>query len=113
MVFAEYLVPLVKSYKTDTESVFNIWFIGSGERLKAFRTIHRRVATVVEDIQAGRSPNDFKGSSLEFVLACITEKKQAFEGAAHLLYWKLKLRIQDIYENEINKQAFGQFLFPV
>ena len=113
MVFAEHLVPLVESYKTDTESVFNTWFIGSEERLKAFRTIRRGVATVVEDIQAGRFPNDFKGSSLEFVLACITEQKQVFEGAAHPFYWKPKLRIPDIYENEINKQAFGQFLFPV
>lgn len=110
-VFADYLVPLVESYKTGTESVFNTWFIGSEERLKAFRTIRRGVATVVDDIQAGRFPNDFKGSSLEFVLACITEQKQVFEGAAHPFYWKPKLRIPDIYENEINKQAFGQFLF--
>lgn len=104
-------MPLVESYKTDTESVFNTWFIGSEERLKAFRSIRRGVATVVEDIQEGRFQNDFKGSSLEFVLACITEQKQVFEGAAHPFYWKPKLRIPDIYENEINKRALGQFLF--
>ena len=44
------------------------------------------------------------------MLTCITEQKQVFEGAAHPFYWKPKLRIPDIYENEGNKQAFGQFL---
>jgi len=44
------------------------------------------------------------------VLTCITEQKQVFEGASHPFYWKPKLRIPDIYENENNKQAFGQFL---
>lgn len=33
-----------------------------------------------------------------------------FEGAAHPFYWKPKLRIPDIYENEENKRIFGQFL---
>lgn len=33
-----------------------------------------------------------------------------FEGAAHAFYWKPKLRIPDIYENDANKTAFGQFL---
>ena len=33
-----------------------------------------------------------------------------FEGASHPFYWKPKLRIPDIYENENNKQTFGQFL---
>ncbi len=33
-----------------------------------------------------------------------------FEGAAHPFYWKPKLRIPDIYENQRNKKAFGQFL---
>lgn len=41
---------------------------------------------------------------------CITEQKQVFEGAAHPFYWKPKLRIPDIYENEENKRIFGQFL---
>jgi len=110
-VLTRHLVPLVASYKADPESVFNTWFIGSEARLKAFRSIRRGVMTVVEDIRAGRFPNDFRGSSLEFVLACITEQKQVFEGAAHPFYWKPKLRIPDIYENEPNKQAFGQFLY--
>jgi len=65
---------------------------------------------VIQDIKAGKFGNDFKGSSLEFVLSCITEQKQMFEGAAHPFYWKPKLRIPDIYEDEANKIAFGQFL---
>lgn len=60
-VSANHLDSLVNSYKTDSESVFNTWFIGSEERLKAFRTIRRGVATVVEDIRRRRFPNDFKG----------------------------------------------------
>jgi len=110
-VFAGRLGPLAESYKSDPESVYNTWFVGSEARLKAFRSIRRGVDAVVQDIRTGLFPNDFKGSSLEFVLACITEQKQVFEGAAHPFYWKPKLRIPDIYENEINKQAFGQFLF--
>jgi len=101
---------IVKQYKTDPESVFNTWFIENDERLKAFRSIRRGVLQVVEDIRAGKFPNDFKGSSLEFVLSCITEQKQVFEGAAHPFYWKPKLRIPDIYESAENKRAFGQFL---
>lgn len=105
------LLPTAEAYKTDPESVYNTWFISNEERLKAFRSIRRGVGTVVEDIKYGRFPNDFKGSSLEFVLGCIAEQKQVFEGAAHPFYWKPKLRIPDIYENEANKQGFGEFLY--
>ena len=101
---------LIQQYKTDPESVFNTWFVSNDERLKAFRSIRRGVLQVVADIREGRFPNDFKGSSLEFVLSCIAEQKQVFEGAAHPFYWKPKLRIPDIYENAANKRAFGQFL---
>ncbi|MDQ6965334.1 MAG: hypothetical protein Q9M23_00215, partial [Mariprofundaceae bacterium] len=31
-------------------------------------------------------------------------------GASHPFYWKPKLRIPDIYENDANKRAFGAFL---
>ena len=102
--------PVIQQYKSDSESVYNTWFINNEERLKAFRSIRRGVMQVIEDIKLKRFPNDFKGSSLEFVLSCITEQKQVFEGASHPFYWKPKLRIPDIYENEANKQAFGQFL---
>lgn len=104
------LQPLIAQYKADKESVYNTWFINNEDRLKAFRSIRRGVMQVIEDIKCKRFPNDFKGSSLEFVLTCITEQKQVFEGASHPFYWKPKLRIPDIYENEANKQAFGQFL---
>ena len=104
------LSKIIEQYKSDTESVYNTWFINNEDRLKAFRSIRRGVQQVIEDIKSGKFGNDFKGSSLEFVLTCITEQKQVFEGAAHPFYWKPKLRIPDIYENEKNKIAFGQFL---
>ncbi len=104
------LLNIVRQYKQDSESVYNTWFINNEDRLKAFRSIRRGVLNVTQDIKNGRFGNDFKGSSLEFVLTCITEQKQVFEGAAHPFYWKPKLRIPDIYETEVNKVAFGQFL---
>lgn len=101
---------LIAKYKTDPESVYNTWFANNNDRLKAFRTIRRGVQQVINDIKEKKFPNDFKGSSLEFVLSCIAEQKQVFVGVAHPFYWKPKLRIPDIYENEKNKTAFGQFL---
>ncbi len=104
------LVDLINRYKTDPESVYNTWFIGGAERMKAFRSIRRGVRDTIDSIVAGSFGNDFKGSPLEVVLTAVTEQKQVFEGAAHPFYWKPKLRIPDIYENEINKQKFGAFL---
>jgi len=101
---------LIKNYKDDSGSVYNTWFINNDDRLKAFRSIRRGVQQVINDIKENKFPNDFKGSSLEFVLSCIAEQKQVFVGVAHPFYWKPKLRIPDIYENEQNKKAFGQFL---
>ncbi|MBB6215447.1 type II restriction enzyme [Anaerosolibacter carboniphilus] len=101
---------LVERYKIDSESVYNTWFINDNTRMKAFRSIRRGVIDIVYSIKEGTFGNDFKGSPLEFVLTCITEQKQVFEGAAHPFYWKPKLRIPDIYENENNKRIFGQFL---
>ena len=106
----EHLFQIITQYKTDNESVYNTWFINNEERLKAFRSIRRGLMQVVEDIKQKKFGTDFKGTSLEFVLSCITEQKQVFEGAAHPFYWKPKLRIPDIYESEQNKTAFGQFL---
>ncbi|MBI3730565.1 MAG: hypothetical protein WA071_29075 [Undibacterium umbellatum] len=101
---------LIARYKTDPESVYNTWFIGGEQRMKAFRAIRRGVKDTVDAIAAGTFGNDFKGSPLEIVLAAITEQKQVFEGAAHPFYWKPKLRIPDIYENTQNQQKFGAFL---
>lgn len=110
MLHQQRFLNIVDAYRSDPESVYNTWFVNNSDRLKAFRSIRRGVETVVADIRANRLGNDFRGTSLEFVLNCITEQKQVFEGAAHAFYWKPKLRIPDIYENEANKQAFGQFL---
>jgi type II restriction enzyme len=108
---AAVLLPdLVARYKADPESVYNTWFVGGEARMKAFRAIRRGVQGVVSSVAAGTFGNDFKGSPLEIVLTAITEQKQVFEGAAHPFYWKPKLRIPDIYENEANKKLFGQFL---
>jgi type II restriction enzyme len=104
------LQKVITHYKQDPASVYNTWFIGSEQRLKAFRAIRRGVAQVIEDIKSEKFGNDFKGSSLEVVLTAITEQKQVFEGASHPFYWKPKMRIPDIYENQVNKKAFGQFL---
>ena len=103
-------IQIIHQYKSDTQSVYNTWFIDNDTRLKAFRTIRRGVLQVIEDIKNKTFPNDFKGSSLEFVLNCIAEQKQVFVGVAHPFYWKPKLRIPDIYENQENKIVFGQFL---
>lgn len=104
------LLELAQRYKADPESVYNTWFIDNDTRMKAFRFIRRGVMAIVASIKGGTFGNDFKGSPLELVLASITEQKQVFEGAAHPFYWKPKLRIPDIYENEDNKRAFGAFL---
>ncbi|MFO0842281.1 MAG: type II restriction endonuclease [Gemmataceae bacterium] len=106
----EDLGAVVARYRRDPESVYNTWFVRSPERLKAFRSIRRGVVEVVNAIRAGTFGNDFKGSPLETVLQSITEQKQVFEGAAHPFYWKPKLRIPDIYEDEDNQRAFGQLL---
>lgn len=66
---------LLEKYKCDKESVFNTWFINNDERLKAFRSIRRGVQKVILDIKTKEFGNDYKGSSLEFVLNCITEQK--------------------------------------
>lgn len=101
---------LVKRYKQDQETVYNTWFIYNDTRMKAFRSIRRGVIEIIDSIKHNKFGNDFKGSPLEFVLSCITEQKQVFEGAAHPFYWKPKLRIPDIYENQENQKIFGQFL---
>lgn len=107
---SDFLKQTIESYKTDPESVYNTWFIESEARMKAFRSIRRGVKDIVQSIENGTFGNDFKGSPLEFVLSCITEQKQVFQGAAHPFFWKPKLRIPDIYESETNKRRFGQFL---
>lgn len=105
-----YIQKLIASYRSDTESVYQTWFINNDERLKAFRTIRNGIKQVIEEIVQNQFGNDYKGSSLEVVVTAIAEQKQIFTGAAHAFYWKPKLRIPDIYENENNKQIFARFL---
>jgi len=40
----------------------------------------------------------------------IAEQKQLFAGSNHPWFWKPKLRIPDIYENQDNKREFGECL---
>jgi type II restriction enzyme len=101
---------VVVRYRRDPESVYRTWFLNDAARLKAFRSIRRGVQEVVRAVRAGTFPNDYKGSPLETVLESITEQKQVFQGAAHAFYWKPKMRIPDIYEDEANKRAFAEFL---
>jgi type II restriction enzyme len=101
---------LILQFKADSESVYNTWFIYNETRMKAFRSIRSGVKDTIKSIKNESFGNDFKGSPLEFILSCITEQKQVFKGAAHPFYWKPKMRIPDIYENEENKKIFGQFL---
>ena len=101
---------LIDRYKSDPESVYSTWFVSGEQRMKAFRAIRRGVRDTVSSIAAGTFGTDFKGSLLEVVLTAIAEQKQVFEGAAHPFFWKPKLRIPDIYENEVNKRKFGAFL---
>src|SRR3990170_1059937 len=107
---SETLIDVIDRYKSDPESVYNTWFVGSADRMKAFRASKRGVRDTVDSVAAGTFGADFKESPLEVVLAAITEQKQVFEGAAHPFYWKPKLRIPDIYENEPNKRRFAAFL---
>ena len=103
-------VAIIDEYRNDTESVYHTWFLNNQERLKAFRTIKTGLCDVIDQIENRTFGNDFKGSSLEYVITAISEQKQVFEGAAHPFFWKPKLRIPDIYENEVNQLAFGRFL---
>ena len=110
MINYQTIQSIIRNYKDVPESVYNTWFINNEVRLKAFGAIHRGVEQVIKDIKENIFPADFKNSSLEVVLKAITEQNQVFEGAAHPFYWKPKLRIPDIYENNTNKIIFGQFL---
>lgn len=103
-------VAIIEEYRNDPESVYHTWFINNLERLKAFRTIKNGLYDVIDQIEKRTFGNDFKGSSLENAITAISEQKQVFEGAAHPFFWKPKLRIPDIYENESNQLAFGRFL---
>lgn len=97
------LSKIINQYKNDSESVYNTWFINNEDRLKAFRSIRRGVLQVVEDIKNNTFPNDFKGSSLEFVLSCIAEQKQVFMAPQ---YFTSKTRFLLLFKNKMCNTAF-------
>ena len=45
------LTQIIQQYKTDSESVYNTWFIDNDQRLKAFRNICRGVLQVIDEIK--------------------------------------------------------------
>lgn len=100
---------LVERWRDDPGSTYRTWFLWE-ERLKNFRSIRRGIGQVVEEIEAGRFGNVYKGSSLETIVGSIAEQRQIFKGADHAFLWKPKLRIPDIYESQENQRAFGRLL---
>ncbi|PPE72765.1 type II restriction endonuclease [Solimonas fluminis] len=100
---------MLEVWREDPAATYRSWFLWE-ERLKNFRSIRRGLAAVVEEIDAGRFGNAYRGSSLETVVSSIAEQRQIFRGADHAFLWKPKLRIPDIYENPDNQRAFGRFL---
>ena len=100
---------LIAQWREDPRATYRSWFLWD-ERLKNFRSIRRGLQAVITEIAEGRFGNVYKGSSLETVVRSIAEQRQMFKGADHAFLWKPKLRIPDIYENEENQRAFGQFM---
>ena len=100
---------LIERWRDDPGGTYRSWFLWE-ERLKNFRSIRRGIAKVVEEIDAGRFGNVYKGSSLALVVRSIAEQRQIFKGADHAFLWKPKLRIPDIYESADNQRAFARFL---
>lgn len=101
---------LIQRWRDDPGSTYRTWFLWE-ERLKNFRSIRRGIAQVVEEIEAGKFGNVYKGSSLETVVGSIAEQRQIFKGADHAFLWKPKLRIPDIYEDRDNQLAFARLLY--
>lgn len=100
---------LIERWKVDPSGTYQSWFLWE-ERLKNFRSIRRGIQLVVQEIQANRFGNCYRGTSLETVVHSIAEQRQIFRGADHAFLWKPKLRIPDIYESRENQIAFGRFL---
>ena len=103
------LQPLLDRWRSDPGGTYQTWFLWE-ERIKNFRSIRRGLQAVVQEIEAGTFGNQYRGSSLETVVASIAEQRQIFKGADHAFLWKPKLRIPDIYESPDNQRAFARFL---
>jgi type II restriction enzyme len=100
---------LIEHWRLDSAGAYQSWFLWD-QRIKNFRSIRSGLSKVIEEIDAGTFGNAYRGSSLEIVVGSIAEQRQIFKGADHAFLWKPKLRIPDIYENQENQRAFGQFL---
>jgi type II restriction enzyme len=100
---------LIEHWRSDCAGTYRSWFLWD-QRIKNFRSIRSGLSQVIEEIEADTFGNAYRGSSLEIVIRSIAEQRQIFKGADHAFLWKPKLRIPDIYENQENQRAFGQFL---
>jgi type II restriction enzyme len=107
------IIKLVNQYTGDAESVYNTWFTYNETRMKAFRSIRRGVIDVINSMKNNSFGNDFKGSPLEFVLNCITEQKQVFEGAAHLFIGSQSLEFLIFTKMKKIKDCLANFWNPV
>lgn len=103
------IVELIEFWRAAPSATYQSWFLWS-DRLKNFRSIRQGLTKVVDEITAGNFGQAYRGSSLETVVHSVAEQKQIFKGADHAFLWKPKLRIPDIYEDEKNQKAFGEFL---
>lgn len=106
---SDWIGNLLRHWRDDPGATYLSWFAWE-ERIKNFRSIRRGLQAVVEEIEADRFGNAYRGSSLETVVASVAEQRQIFKGADHAFLWKPKLRIPDIYESRPNQVAFGRFL---
>ena len=100
---------IIQIWKTAPNLTYMSWFLWE-ERLKNFRSVRTGILKIIEEIKQGKFGNAYRGSSLETVVHSIAEQKQIFKGADHAFLWKPKMRIPDIYENDVNKRAFARFL---
>lgn len=87
------VIELVERYKSDPESVYNTWFIGSAQRMKAFRAIRRGVRDTVEAIAAGKFGTDFKGSPLAASDACAAVKYRHCQRLQRALWRQEEVRV--------------------
>jgi len=71
---------LITRWREDDGGTYRTWFLWD-ERLKNFRSIRRGLKIVVDEIEAGRFGNLYRGSSLETVVSSIAEQRQMFRGA--------------------------------
>lgn len=53
------MAQIIQQYKTNTENVYNTFFVDNDQRLKTFRTIPRDVLQVIADIKNKTFPSDF------------------------------------------------------